>query len=476
VGRQLVKAISNVFSNIVDRLELRELEVVMFLPFLPIIAAIDLYRAIYIPFAVVLIMRMIKVRKKEMTIVEALVGLCIYTIILPDNYTVAVFVAILFIIFLRRYTVNKDYLKLKSWIKKHSKLVALGTVYLLLNIILNGVKVQNIFFEIVYYSVFVALLIIYNHGSFSYTKEISRTINAIVFIEFIYIILFIPLKFYMIKAELIGDWSVGTLGISEGTTLFILYAFALIKYLHQYFKTKDLYFIAFAIICFFGLLTAVNVSLTLFFIISIVLYSLGFLKGVKTKITVLIAAVLMMTIFWNVSDPWIKNGIVRTFTDSEYREERVKKIKTYRDTFITIPMKDIKFLLIGNGMGNYSSRAALTVTGYYVPWFSNNNFIRVSEYTSQYIRPEIYAQYGVSQTDTPSSQYITVMGEFGIIGFALFLFCFFRILYKENSINRLSIIFFLCILFIDNYLEFYKIVLIFYSIYYYIKSSYLISS
>jgi hypothetical protein len=462
---------TNVFSNIVDRLELREYEVAVFLPFLPIIAAIDMYKAVYIPFFAVLLIRVIKVRKKEMTLTEAIIGMSIYTVILPDNYTVLLFVFILFVMFTKNYIVKKEYLNIKLWLREHKKLAILAAVYLLLNIFLNGVMIQNIFFELVYYSVFLALLIMFSSGNFNYAKEVNRTINAIVFIEFIYLILFIPLKFYIIKVELIGDWSVGTLGISEGTTLFILYAFTLVKYLHQFFKSKDFYFLVFAMLCFLGLMTAVNVSLTLLFIVSVVLYSLGFLKGIKSKVIVLTAAIVMTTIFWNVSHPWVRDGIVKTFTDAGYREERVKKLKTYRDTFITIPSKDIKYLLIGNGMGNYSSRAALTVSGYYVPWFSNNPFVRISKYTKWYISPEIYSKYGVSQTDTPSSQYITVMGEFGIIGFALILFWIFRILYKEKSINRLSIIFFSCILLIDNYLEFYKIVLILCCSYYYIKSS-----
>jgi hypothetical protein len=468
---KLVKSKSNLFSNIVDRLDLRELEVVVFLPFLPIIAVINMYKAAYIPFLAVLVMRALKVRKKEMTLTEVVIGMCIYTVILPDNYTVLFFVFILFLIFAKSWIVNKDYLKVKLWLKEHKKISILTAVYLLLNIFTNGVGVQNILFEMVYYSVFLALLIMYSRGNFSYAKEVNRTVNSIVFIEFIYLVLFIPLKFYIIRAELIGDWSVGTLGISEGTTLFILYAFTSIKFIHEFFKTKDYYFLVFAVLCFFGLLTAVNVSMTLFFIASVVVYSLGFLKGIKTKLAVVAAAIIMMTIFWNVSDPWVRNGIIKTFTDAQYREERVKKLKTYRDTFITIPSKDIKYLLIGNGMGNYSSRAALTVSGYYVPWFSNNPFVKISKYTNWYIHPQIYSQYGVSQTDTPSSQYITVMGEFGIIGIALFLFWIFRILYKEKSINRLSIIFFSCILLIDNYLEFYKIVLIIYCSYYYIRSS-----
>jgi lysophospholipase L1-like esterase len=463
--------LKNVFENILIRLQLREMEVLMFLLFLPIVALGDFYGAIYVAYAVAAAMRLYQVIKKKTTFTEALIGLWIYTIMLPDNYTVLLFSFIMFLLFIIKVVIKKETAVFKQWVKKYWMVICLVAVYLAVNIALNEVPPQNLIIEVLYFSVLIALLIIYNFSSGDYTREIDRTINAIVVIQLIYTVIFIPLRFQFVRAELIGDWSVGTLGTSEGTTLFIFYVFALAKYMHQYFNTKDNYFIIFAAFSFIGAVSTVNVSLTLFLVLSVGIYGVCFMKGKKYKLYLLAASIVMITIFWNVSHPWIREQIYKTITNAEFRNNRIKKLKIYEDTFSYIPTIDKKFAAIGNGMGNYSSRAALTVSGYYVPWFSENEYVRASYYTKRFIKPDIYTHYGISQTDTPSSQYISIMGEFGYIGFFFFMFWLMRPLFRDKSVNRLSIIFLMFALLIDNYLEYYKVVLILFASYYYIKHS-----
>jgi hypothetical protein len=405
----------------------------------------------------------------DLKLIEASISISICAIILPDNYTVLIAVCILFLIFIIKHIREKEYIELIKQIKRYNILIAIVFIYLLMNVLLNKVPIQNIFLHLLYWLVFIILLIVYTSKYSVLAEEVGKSINFIIAIQMIYILVFVIFRFSFIKNQLIGDWSVGTLGTSEGPVLFIIYILAFIKYLAQFQKEKDVYFAVFAGLCFIAAISTVSISLTVLFVISFIIYTLLFAKNIKSKIAMLIVAILMISVFWTFSDPWIKYDLYNTVSDYQYRNKYFKKMQNYQDTFINIPKQDLKFLLVGNGIGNYSSRAALTASGYYVGWFNNEKLVNISYYTKKYINPKIYSVYGVSLRDSPASQYISLMGENGAIVFVLMLFYFCRLLRKNKNANRLTIIFMMSIFFMDNYLEYYKIVLMVFSCYFYIN-------
>jgi hypothetical protein len=459
-----------IFNKVIKLLNIRKEELFIFLPFLPVIAFKDLYKLAYIPFLIILFLRAYRIYKKRDTVTETVLGLALYTVILPDNYTVIFVSGILFLVFIYEIIKNKRYRDLKKLSAFNIFMIAFCSIFLLLNIVLNKVSIISIFLFGVYNFTFIAMLIIYSFSEFDYKKEIDRTFNTIIVLQLIYIVIFIPLRFNRIIVDLIGDWSVGTLGVSEGPILFNIFIFGFMKYLHQFIETKDKYFIALLALSFLGAVSTVSVSLTLIFIMSLVVYVFIFIKGFKYKGLLLGSAIILFAVFWGVSHPWIREQVKLTVTDSEFRKERVKKIKHYDDTFVMLPSQDIKFLLIGNGMGHYSSRAALTASGYYVSWYSTGRELIISKYTKKYIKPQIFSQSGISLTETPTSQYISVMGEFGLIGLGLFLLIFGGLILKQKGIIRLTIIYFLCIFIVDNWTEYPKVVLVFESVLFYMKT------
>lgn len=462
------------FINHYRELKVHHLDFLIFLPLFPIVALTDKFNLVYIPFIAVLIYKGYGVYKKKITLDRMLLNLSIYSIMLPDNFIIMGFTALFFLCFLViSYARKEKYTFYKKTSFKYSAASVL--VFLLLNILLNRVPIPNILFFAIYYFEFVVMFIVYKYSHRDYSKEVSYSINTIILLQIVYLMVFMPLRFSYILTQLIGDWSIGTLGVSQGPTLFNLFAFGFMKYFNEYKNKQGKKYIVFAIVCFLGAISTVSVSFTLIFIFALFLYIMFYIKVPKLKIALLAMTSLLLITFWFTADPWIKGEIVKTATNPAYRKVRIKKLQNYEDTFITLPIQDVKFLLIGNGMGNYSSRAALTASGYYVSWYSYGKpYFKplISEYTEKYIKPSIFAEYGISVTEHPVSQYTSIMGEFGIIGFFVFISFFIKLFIKGNDINKLTIFYFLGILLLDNWIEFPKISMIFLSTYFLAKNKF----
>ena len=127
-----------------------------------------------------------------------------------------------------------------------------------------------------------------------------------------------------------------------------------------------------------------------------------------------------------------------------------------------------RFLFLGAGAGNYSSRSALFFTGEYVESFK---FISVSPLmrdNTYFLYKELISRppWGQGSFNFPYGSIFTFIAEFGLI-FATVLF---RLLYKAirrirgiSKINTLIIFTFICIAsLVDNYLEYYQSTFILY--------------
>lgn len=142
------------------------------------------------------------------------------------------------------------------------------------------------------------------------------------------------------------------------------------------------------------------------------------------------------------------------------------KIKTHIYSLTTLPLERPYQPLFGLGLGSYSSRAGLILSGRYLgshPWW-----VPVSYNTFSYGR--IYSYWGVPGTiNQPQSSWLTLWSETGVIGIALFLYLFFKKLKTAREVANKNkdlfvkgvvqglhfcIPFFILILFFDNILEF----------------------
>jgi magnesium-transporting ATPase (P-type) len=132
--------------------------------------------------------------------------------------------------------------------------------------------------------------------------------------------------------------------------------------------------------------------------------------------------------------------------------------------------------LLGTGIGNFSSRASLFLSGQYL---DNQLFFPIvpSEATKELIMSyysknnggmNIFGYDGLSVVNEPFSQYTTMFSEFGLVGFSLFVVWFLSLIYysiKIKNILLFVVIFFSLLIFIgNNWLEFVSYISLFFLI------------
>ncbi|WP_417842808.1 hypothetical protein [Thalassospira sp.] len=262
-----------------------------------------------------------------------------------------------------------------------------------------------------------------------------------------------------------GDQISGTLiGFSTPISItFFLISFCFIRKFITERKTKDaiwstltmtLGFLPGAASIFFCLFGAIGI-ITLFYVA----------KNLKKKQTYVFIAVLPVIIAGVFIQGKNVDYGVRLLSKFDDNNIPIKALMYYRIFNIAIPSGDITPL--GVGGGNFSSRAALTVSGEYL--LKQPSFIPVtpSYYTQKYIT-DIYSKnnYGTfvngfdggSMVNEPFSEYITIFTEGGLISLILFLAVFFFIIMfsirKNDPILLLMIFFSFLVLFTNNWVEY----------------------
>lgn len=104
---------------------------------------------------------------------------------------------------------------------------------------------------------------------------------------------------------------------------------------------------------------------------------------------------------------------------------KFQKLYAFEQTFDRVIKKDITTFLVGLGPGQYSSRAALILTGDYLYPHPSYFPVSMSEETRQIIWPlwndEQQAKFRGSVLALPSSSLISVIAEFGVIGLLILL-------------------------------------------------------
>ena len=143
------------------------------------------------------------------------------------------------------------------------------------------------------------------------------------------------------------------------------------------------------------------------------------------------------------------------------------KVKIYSDIWNLFVAEPIYYFL-GLGIGSYSSRASFILSGTYL-WEGINPLIgfQMSPYFESNLLPlwnlDVRSITYLSGTMfQPFSFYATMLSEYGVIVFSLIILLLSRIIFSKGSIDvfsRAAFIFFLTMLFIDNFMEYLNVVI-----------------
>ncbi len=416
---------------------------------------------IYFLFLVVLLRN----KKKCVENTETLfLTIAIASVILPDNYSAEVCFLLYFCVtFLSAHSRK---------IKRNSNTILAGVALFLtiFSALINKVPMTNICFAIISFAPLISFLLLKKNIKTLYYYKIKFIINDVFIIELLATI-FNFIAFFKSKGD---DWSCGTFSRKGGAQaqLFIIAAFLLLFYIDSYKnksgKREDLCkAIGAMIIC----ISTNCWTLTLFLMVGVGMAYISNLTY-KRMLAILIGICcipLFGFILINYAPGSIATPLHRIITDSSYFEYRFHKAVVYKETFLVIPLQDLCFALIGNGIGNYNSRAALICTGYYVKFFNKLFSPSVSEYTEKYILDYVrYAaleggsDYG-SVLARPYSSILAIMGEYGYIGIFIFLVIVQKNLKTKKFETKLLIFVWLSFCLVENYFEYPKIIVLLYA-------------
>ncbi len=391
-----------------------------------------------------------------------LIKLCLYSIMIPSNYIILA--ALIYV-----SIVNKSR-------AKSSNIIYLFFVflYLLFNIIANDIKMINLIFSVVYFiHIFFCMIFVDTVKLEEEDKE-----NLISFLKFAALLQGIALvtKYIFQHDAIVSaidfDWVSGTFGINQGNIFLFYFLFNFIVFFDRYRKKRiDICYMLVSIV--YIVMTG---SICLICIFAFVLFLYLMINkgiGIRMKIRALGLLMFLIMSFMVITPVWITDAIVR-IAETDDKSIYISKLIDYENVYMN-PHLSTDYEIIGVGVGNYSSRAALTCTGIYLPTYNVFFEPSMSDFTTEYIYNKLNYIYDnkLGTLDTPFSEFISIKGELGYIGIA-FLFSYFILLYSRNkNASRIYIMFLFFSCFVENYLEFAKIVVLLYFslIYFRAKSS-----
>lgn len=397
---------------------------------------------IYAAYAVIMFLdlRILILQREGQAADEALVEMVLYSVALPDNFVV-IGVVLCACILRGRLCVNKLFIPITAYIALRICMGIFSYPY-------------SIMFSILYWSAFVVYLFL-GERIFSHCS-ISRIENLLFEISLIQSVVIVERAFVDNGFSHIDqDWVTGTFGTYEGVQLFAVEVLIGTYNLLRYVKTREKRKLFSCVLAYTnGLLTG-SIALTMLLLVGITVYAVFVSKGIKTKIVFVLgmAGTVLLIVLSNRA--WVIRDILN-LRSWDYMSNSIRKIMLYINTFWTIPKSDWNFALFGAGIGRYTSRAAITLTGNYL------DYVKVSDqsvYTQMYVTPMIeYAETMEAGTRAyPYSELCTLVGELGWIGFALVAVLIIHIFKEANRDQKLIMIIMGLFLLYDNYFEFAKI-------------------
>lgn len=365
-----------------------------------------------------------------------------------------------------------------------------------LNIFLNFLFNKDYLFfnSIVSLLTYSSVLVFFFPFYFKIDKEfIIWSIKFLIFFSLFQAIL----SFYQFFVKYKGlsyDAAVGTLGFPGAHEFSMKIILPCVLSFTFYLVEKRLMYIFFGLILFASyVITFFNASflaLGLTFLIILLVYFFDF-KGLlferKKKIVILLLVILVFICFLGFFSDYVNstysysqiNKLVYKIRNTEQYEEGIK-FDGYYNTFKVLWGGNFFNQIIGVGLGNYSSRAALYLSGEYSERASKILPISKSVYYKKYIfslwNKELFEANPLlgSVLNQPWASIQSIAGEVGLIGLCVLFLFFFGVLrkirlgvvmFRENGVGHIYFVFFVYLiyifimLFIDNYLEFPRIIM-----------------
>lgn len=419
---------------------------------------------IYVVFSLVLIYNILKAIKcrKKIIYKETALEIIMFCSILPNNEIIIIVSFMCMIFYLIGFSVHSK-----------DKKMGIGLAVLIGYLIINNIINNSSFINVILFILFNFTIIFYY---FFFKNILSSEVLSLKIIKYLKEILLIELTANLsilifnlneIRKFQDLDWSTGTFGTYQQNILMNVCIFIAIIFAKEYYYSKKKEYIKGIILSIILAMSTGTIANSIIFF-SIIVFTFIFSARVKLrkKVSVLTLLMIAIALFVTFNPAWVTKDILG-LKDREYLLERIEKIESYEDVFIEIPKKDIKFLLFGNGMGQFSSRAALTATGEYIDFYNKIAQPSMSDYTYTYVYPKMLHFTGKGVVAAPYSSIISIQSELGLIGLVIYLLWMTILISRKDILSKIAILYFIGILFIDNYIEFSKVVLFFWIAYFY---------
>lgn len=396
--------------------------------------------------------------------VQSVWRVVVWAAMLPDNYSPIVILGLagLYTLMAKRKEIKVD----KAIMIPFGAL--LGVAFI--STIINRVPLVNIVFALVYFSSIIIMMLIFGLlGTNFIDKSIIFDLRIFMASQVVATIVRMAMTeegFYIIKYD---DWCTGTYGVSQCAIVYMTMMIGCIVELMSLIQEKSK-----CVWRYLLLLSSAVVIIATQCVLTMFLAALFFFFGLISKKD---KWSLLFTVIGIIGIVVSYYGITKIFPDKQYYFDAVKqdqelshmifnKVNVYENTFLNFPSEDIKFALIGDGLGNYNSRAALTCSGYYVELYNRFFQPSVSERVQAYLQPQLKLAYEYghmmfgSILYRPYSSLLAMMGECGYIGVILF-FIIFGVFYKRGDRMMHSLLLaYLSTCLLENYLEYSKVIII----------------
>ena len=335
--------------------------------------------------------------------------------------------------------------------------------------IINDVPIINMVFSVVTFAPLIAFfVVISNIDKFGLIID-NEQFDEILYIE-LQATIFNYIFFYGTSTD---AWSCGTFNDKGGeqAQLLVLMGLFFFVYFDRYRRTLKKKVLLKCMICLLIMCSTFSWTLTLVFVFCFTYWLFcGNLRNADSisKYNKWVILAIMLTFIVGMIQfmpDFIRDSIIKILTDSSFLEYRFYKALLYKITFIDIPMDDNVFLLFGNGLGYYCSRAALICSGQYVDFYNNYFIPSISQYTDEYLMNYLAKAHAMGSSDygsvlaRPYSSVLTIMGETGMLGIIFFLCWYATVVKKWNASNRVFLMFWLGVCFFENYFEYPKVLL-----------------
>ena len=384
--------------------------------------------------------------------------LAIWSMILPDNYVCTILFAVCSVVTLFKY-------KERNMLSKTYKFAVYAYfVLIVISMAVNKVGPENIIMSGLYFSSIVVSALLINHsGFYSLFDDIKDTIdgffNLELFATAVKIIMFLTGRVHG------SDWSTGTFGHTQQTQIFLL---AVLGVMWEIRSRQRAGKSIFSVKLFAFIIAAITTNCWSLFISVFAITIIVILLNTKARYSIAIAFSIVVVCTLVLKSGFLPENITNQMNkivkDENYREYRFYKFKVYGQTYTELPKKDLRFAIIGNGMGNYASRAALTCTGVYIKSYKNLFDVSMSEYTKEYIFPRLKlasekgsSDYG-SILSRPNSTFLAIMGETGYLGVALFVIILGCLYARTDRFGRIALFMWLTTCFYENFMEYVRVI------------------